>query len=337
MRWHRRGGFTLVELLVVIAIIGILVALLLPAIQAAREAARRTQCNNNLKQMALATHNYHDVYRTFPRYSYQPANGSWGTFCGYSVHTMILPYVEQKAIFERLPNDTNWFTADGGDGNQAAAWHSKISGFLCPSDADFPANSTWFWGPGNNYVVSTGPTLYYDNGTIGNWPGVFRPHWETRMGDITDGTATTILLSEIRKGQGDGARYQPGCPVPATFAGNMVFPSEASLNSLGANAAGNTGSYLNSHGANWVAASPYQTVFNTAAPPNWAYPSCTTTGNLPGYATDRDGCYPARSQHAGGCNHAMGDASVRFITNSIDVATYQALGSRANGEAVNVQ
>ena len=95
MKWHSRSGFTLVELLVVIAIIGILVALLLPAIQAAREASRRTQCNNNLKQMAVATHNYHDVYKTFPRYSYQPGQNSWGTFCGYSVHTMILPFLEQ--------------------------------------------------------------------------------------------------------------------------------------------------------------------------------------------------------------------------------------------------
>ena len=187
-------------------------------------------------------------------------------------------------------------------------------------------------------MVSTGPTLYYDSGTIGNWPGVFRPHWETKMGDITDGTANTILLSEIRKGQGDGSRYEIGCPVPASWSGgSMVFPSENDLNTLGANAAGNTGSYLISHGANWVAGSPYQTVFNTSAPPNWGFPTCTTTGNLPGYATDRDGCYPARSQHPGGCNHAMADASVRFITNSVSVATYQGLGSRSGGEAVSSQ
>ena len=337
MKPRDREGFTLVELLVVIAIIGILIALLLPAVQAAREAARRSQCTNNLKQMALATHNYHDVAKTFPRYAWQPASGSWGVFCGYSVHTMILPYIEQRAIYDRLPNNTNWFSADGGDGNQNAAWHTRINGFVCPSDKIFPPNSTWFWGPGVNYAVSVGPTLYYDDGTIGNWPGIFRPHWETSFADITDGTSNTILLSEFLKGKGDNGGFHVGCPVPASWSGgSKVFPSEADLTTLGTTAAGNTGSYLNSHGSNWVAGSPYQTVFNTCAPPNWKYPTCTLSGDLPGYATDREGCYPARSLHPGGCNHAMADASVRFLTDTIAVPTYQALGSRARGEAVAV-
>lgn len=346
----RRQGFTLVELLVVIAIIGILVALLLPAIQAAREAARRTECTNNMKQFAIACHNYHDVYKTFPRAAYianalNPGCTSgigancdaWRCWQGFSAHSMLLPYMEQEALYNEINWNREWYNSP------QSARSQRVDGFICPSAVPKAqvAPSIWQGGPGCNYAVSVGPTLYWASGTKGNHPGAFQVHYETKMGDLLDGTSNTILAAEVLTGDGTGA-YWPGEPVRgATYSGPgpWRYPNlpENLISAWGqqalAHIQSNPTDHLSSNGWGWLGSNYTQTVFNTVAPPNWKFPTCIAT-NPPGYSSDRDGIYPSRSQHPGGTVHAVADGSTRFITDDIDYNLYQGLGTRAGGEAV---
>ncbi len=336
---RQRRGFTLVELLVVIAIIGILVALLLPAIQAAREAARRTECNNNLKQFALAAQNYHDVYQKLPAFSYSRVSGGSmvGVWEGFSAHTMLLPYMEQQALFDRIDFNVPWHW-----GQNDAVKGETIEAFLCPSDIPpiLSGTNIWAGGPGCNYAVSIGPTLDWDNSST--TPGIFRARRETPYSMIVDGTSNTILASEVRRGDGQGNNYIPGEPVrnvPYSGSTPWVWPnasvSEAQISAWGALCETNKGDHLSSNGWHWLGANATQNVFNTVAPPNFQYPTCIAV-NPPGMASDRDGLYPARSYHPGGCNTAMADGSVAYLTDSIEWSLYQALGTRAGGEAVEV-
>jgi prepilin-type N-terminal cleavage/methylation domain-containing protein len=320
----KRDGFTLVELLVVIAIIGILIALLLPAVQAAREAARRSQCTNNLKQLVLAGHNYHDVHKTFPRISYpQTGRGQWE---GFSVHLMLLPFIEQDAVYEQVVWPTQWHA------QSATIRDHVIAGFRCPSDQEYPNNTG-----NNNYPVSTGASL----GWAGNGQenGVFRRDRETPIADIRDGTSNTIFAGEHRTGDGDNgtwtlqtdwARAVPLGGLPTNF------PSQAQIETYGqACLAAGPGNHHSHAGARWMSPMAADgTWFNTVAPPNWQYPNgngCSWCGSA-----DSAGIYAARSHHPGGANHAIADGSVSFISETIDLTIYQGLGSRNGGEAVSL-
>ncbi len=346
----RRSGFTLVELLVVIAIIGILVALLLPAVQAAREAARRMQCTNNMKQFGLAAQNYHDVHKTFPRYGYIPVPGygpyrGWMIWTGYSVHTMLLPYTEMNVLYDKIifadtqPWSSWWWE------NPNSVKMATISQYLCPSSTLPPkSGSIWSGGPGCNYAVSAGPTLYWANENMHNYPGAFRAHWETRIRDIKDGTSNTILAAEITTGDGTSRRYHEGEPVRWALYGEShpwCWPNlqEAKIVAWGEQceqALLSSGSHLSSNGWHWLGANYTQNVFNTVAPPNWKYPTCIAT-NPPGMSSDRDGLYPSRSGHPQGTVHVMVDGSTHFIRDSINFNTYQALGTRDGGETVSLE
>ena len=325
----RRRGFTLVELLVVIAIIGILVALLLPAIQAAREAARRTQCVNNLKQLQVAYQNYHDVHKVFPRFAFKPPG--YGEWEGYSAHMQILPQLEQQQLFDQLKFTSNEFSRRWHDGAMNAERGVTLTAFLCPSDTRFPSTTTGREnGKGCNYGGSMGVSLSWSNNTLQN--GMFRRTRETRMSDCVDGTSNTIMLSELLTGDLNGTVYRVG---EVTMAGSG--PGSTAIDTVTAWAQNNClpTSHLSSNGNNWIAPLPTQTIFNTIAPPNWRLPTCEYTSS--GYAADRDGVYPARSKHPGGVNNAYVDGSVTFIGDDVDTSLYQALGTRDGGEAVGQQ
>jgi hypothetical protein len=134
-------------------------------------------------------------------------------------------------------------------------------------------------------------------------------------------------------GNGVDNNYKKGQVVGAAYTGAAVLPSQADLTTFGVACAGLVGA-RGSNGGNWVAGGYAQTVFNTVAPPNWMYPNCSYA-DTGGYANDRPGLYAARSYHPGGANHTMGDASVRFIAETVDLKTYQYVGSRAGGETVS--
>lgn len=336
-----KQGFTLVELLVVIAIIGILIALLLPAVQAAREAARRSQCVNNTKQIVLGFHNYHDTFKCFPRQAYGVnVSGHDGHWRGHSAFTMLLPYIENQNLYDQI--DLN--CAFSNNPNETLFRTNPVAGFHCPSDGPYP--NTWYQGYGN-YKVSTGSVQGWAHNT--QQKGPFRDQKETPMSDIRDGTANTIMIGEQLIGDDDGNQYTPGDVVrpvawtgsadgngwPNNTAGNFIKPTQAALETYGAACyAARLGTTHSHSGRFWADPMMYSgSGFNTVAPPNWKWPDCqpcTWCGS-----GDTPGVYPARSYHPGGVNHGMCDGSVTFFSETIDFDTYQALGSPLGGEAVS--
>lgn len=341
MRSFPRRGFTLVELLVVIAIIGVMVGLLLPAVQAAREAARRMSCSNNLKQLALATHNYESTFKMIP--------AMMGTST-YSPQARILPFIEQAAMSDRINFSVPLLLPP--------AWQSlynpavrdlvsqPISTFLCPSEASnsmfaitFADNTTGV-AAGINYMFSNG------NGVGTNYDDRFRTNgmvfensW-TRFRDVTDGTSNTVLMAETVLGdQVIGPSPSPTRPHRRTaswggttsVAGVPGFVTGGSVISnpdLGALFNGGTfTSYRGTRGEAWIRGVPSAIVVNGYLPPNSPIPDVSMHGR---------GFYAARSYHPGGATHALVDASVRFISDSTDLIVHRAIYSRDGGEVVQM-
>jgi prepilin-type N-terminal cleavage/methylation domain-containing protein len=373
-RRESRLGFTLVELLVVIAIIGILIALLLPAVQAAREAARRSQCTNNLKQLALASHNYHDTYKTLPpivvRNGNDPGNSYYDSYGGF---VYLLPFMEQLGMYNRLKSvSQNWTKSvmDGDDtdgphasvGSVCEVWKPvRIDGFRCPSDKDFPNN--WYNEANCNYAMSQGPNIGWCIARdIRN--GAWRRDWGVRLGDMTDGTSNTILLGELLTGDNDRAAIDPQVDIIRNVAWPAANPkstaegiiTDTMVRDYGLAAQSGTATAANNivaAGRDWVHGLPGMSVINTLAPPNWQYPSgfissgqnssgeaqYDAPGSLLGTAAapaGYAGIIASRSRHPGGTNHAIADGSVSFISETIQLQTYHGLGSRDRGEVVAV-
>jgi prepilin-type N-terminal cleavage/methylation domain-containing protein len=346
MRLFRgKAGFTLVELLVVIAIIGILIALLLPAVQAAREAARRSQCTNQMKQIALAFHNYHDSKNTLPRYShaFSGDNTTCQGTCGAMVNTgcphwgtgafvQIAPYLEQMAFYSQWKPGCGWIAPV----NLNLGQNSKVATFRCPSDM-FNQNISQ-----SNYGLSMGATLGWCYPNLDN--GMFRARGgEVRFADAEDGLSNTILLAE-KLTYDDAHRNTTEEIVNSTQPQpiDYVNPKQANMDAWGQAASAGSPSWwagvCGNRAGNWFAT--YQQV-NECAPPNWKYPNVSATPNpaVCGTGSDwgrQEGLRCARSKHPGGVNVAMGDASVHFVSETIDLATWQNLGARNDGHPVSV-
>ncbi len=331
-RKKRKKAFTLVELLVVIAIIGILIALLLPAVQAAREAARRTNCNNKIKQIVLAFHNYYDSRKVFPAYQYHNTPSSWSSWRGHGPFTMILPYIEQENVYEQVDFNTEWdnsdTTADPIPPTNFALSQLKIDTFICPTDGPY-VNTAY---GGTNYAVCGGSRRsFYSTGNAVNASGVFVRRRETRIADIRDGTSNVVMIGEINKGDDAGGQLT----LERDFTNQLSLPTdqfpppdEIETAGVACDAQAQTWHQSNA-GRQWMASFPGFVAFNTVAPPNWKHVSCCEGGTF-GYACDRNGIVPARSFHPGGVQVGLADGSARFISETIDLQMWQWVGARAD-------
>jgi type II secretory pathway pseudopilin PulG len=344
----------LVELLVVIAIIGVLIALLLPAVQAAREAARRMQCSNQLKQLALSLHNYHDAHEAFP--TVNPfINASGDVFSNAGIHYSILPFIEQISLYEQCQNSIrvnntqnetfiNNIINGPGATSDRGIWCTPVSTFLCPSDPNGRNKTADQFGR-CNYVYSHGdwPDIISDNSGGGiadrdkaNHRGFFKFEL-TKTGityrnfaHIQDGTSNTIALSEhviattATRNLAKAASVADADAAAKNIAnaaldtsGSAYNPSACLLTASGGfyNAGASPALFA---GLSWGAPIPYITGFATILPPN--APNCITDANEANWAGRRNqrSIHAASSYHVGGVLAAFGDGSIRFVTETID-------------------
>ncbi len=329
MRTIRRG-FTLIELLVVIAIIGVLIALLLPAVQAAREAARRAQCINNLKQIGLGLHNYHDSIGSLPPGQNSQPYG-WGDF---SAHAALLPFMEQKPLFDSI-NFSVGGTDPGGVSSTAAK--STLATLQCPSDTDRLTNVAGHL----NYAANWG-TKPYRYTSIPNGPfGRVVPGKIAGLRDIIDGTSQTAAFSERVKGIGDGqalgSQMVNDTLRPSATPLNVAGPTDESgpdayytacLGTLPTSAAAGVGIPNGTWLSNLKADGSYTHIM----PPNGqtcAYIPTGLDGNHPG------GAYTATSRHPGAVNVLFADGSTKSVKNSVNYRIWWALGTMAGNEVVS--
>lgn len=333
------AGFTLIELLVVIAIIAILIALLLPAVQQAREAARRTQCRNNLKQMGLALHNYHDVYQMFPRGNYFSQTGGvtieeGNPYRGRSIHMMLLPYIDASPLYNTLN-----FSLASDAGVNGTACRQVIPGFLCPSDFGTDNSAV---GGGNNYVGSAGPSVYWGSHTVmnteANQIGVFNTRVSVGVRDITDGTSNTIAMSEQIIARPDGVATSVNSRAGtkrggAIGSGAQTFMSVADQTTFANSCIAASVGYVDDggpEGVRWTNGIANQTIFNTISGPNSTLPNCVNACTTC-TATDNMGMWAARSRHTGGVHVLLADGSVKFVSDNVDNTTWQRAGARSDG------
>ncbi|MCC7420015.1 MAG: DUF1559 domain-containing protein [Planctomycetaceae bacterium] len=310
----RRRGFTLIELLVVIAIIAILIALLLPAVQQAREAARRTQCRNNLKQLGLALHNYHDTYLSFPIGCRTDAAGGWGQ----SWWVGILPYIDQGPLY----NQWNHSVANAGYTGQVTLLDGKkIPGVLCPSSTlkeTTTANGgnlqlAHYTGIAGAYPDPTGraatATMYSDGHfTTG---GVLFFNSRIRIKDITDGTTNTMIVGEQSDWMVDPAGTKVTCI--------SSYPHSMWM--------GSTGGTERPFNVTTVRQTPGYKISEATGDGGVGCPNTGVCGNM-------GSNNPVQSIHAGGAHVMLGDGSVRFVSNNINLNTFLYLATRDDGQVL---
>jgi prepilin-type N-terminal cleavage/methylation domain-containing protein/prepilin-type processing-associated H-X9-DG protein len=299
----RRGAFTLIELLVVIAIIGVLVALLLPAVQAAREAARRTSCTNNLKQLGLAIHNHHDTMRYFPpsATSTTPFNPGWAPTHGWG--QFLLPFIEQTNMGSAYRWERDWFAPE----NQPVV-STPLKVCLCPSaptnrmDAGTPSSTppgTWRSSPTDYTPTTRISQAVFDLGLASPAPadinGMMVTNMKLRFADVTDGTSNTIALAEDA---GRPQRWRVGKPVSQQVANTA---------------------------ASWADRN------NLIAPVGSLRDGSMRRGPCPMNCTNDNELY---SFHPAGCNAVFGDGSVRFLRSTITLTTLSSLITKAGLETL---
>ena len=332
---RRARGFTLIELLVVIAIIAVLIALLLPAVQQAREAARRIQCKNNLKQLGLAIHNYESSHGSFPP-------GRVGFPKVFSAHAALLPYFDGANVYNTIDFNTAPTFVEPPvppySQNVTVAL-TKVPTFLCPSDLGVVEGNSY--AP-TNYVACTGSGANATARYIRKGDGVMmdvKLHGVVKFRDLTDGLSNTVAMSEQTLGNGSSAGGNGTGSISASTL--PVSPDRQVLNltaaqndtitgtdpSPGACVVGAAGSWSGTRGAKWMNGHFGDTLYNHGLTPNSKSFDC-------GNNSHNAGLTAARSRHVGGVHILRCDGSTRFVSDNIDFAIWQGLATKQGGEII---
>ncbi len=321
---RRSSGFTLVELLVVIAIIGILVGLLLPAVQAAREAARRMSCSNNMRQISLAALNYESAYKRLPASRISRTADRLGPASGISVHARLLPFMEATSTYALINFGVDW-----NDPLNDVARLTSVATFRCPSDPATAIPGTA--GGANNYYVNSGTIPLWNRTTAAPLPqvpdcnGVFFRDSLLKLASITDGLSTTAAIGERLTGDFAQNRSTPKTDTfqPGT---NAMTADEALRDCLAVNVDDLSKQGFSDIGAPWIRGYHSTTEYYHINNPNGR--SCMFP---PGRIMTT-----ANSQHANLVNMALCDGSTQNVSANIDLVIYRALGTRNGGEVVNL-
>lgn len=333
-----RSGFTLIELLVVMGVVGLLIALLLPAVQAAREASRRSQCSNNLRQIGLALHGYLATFDCFPAAHGTP-NGVFPSnkppvgyqFKLFSVFTQLLPNLEQASIYQTINfsvpiNDpyesiSTPVLAPGVEAH-ATVMATVLNVLLCPSDTAAQTEDTG----GTNYRASQGSGISFTLDQTQTC-GAFTPVLYLRTAGVIDGLSQTAAFGEKLRGHVNGS-FEPRIGMFSNS--SVVLTDVITFRSLCRDQSGPPQIYRNAVGLTWFVGSLAETAYNHGLEPNASVPDCAVFGTIP-----PSGIFGLRSNHPGGVTVGMADGSVRFVKNSINFEVWRALGTRAGGEVVD--